>query len=222
MRVCVCVCVYVRVCVCVTERERERGGFAIFPNPCHCPTITRPCYPPLRLAATPPENHIILASHRPDPDSGRSPLRELAIPNSGLQVLHPKSSYPDGTSRPYVERHTAKLKALCGTILVTYHPAMEGERNLRSPSCGYTSVDKTTCVDNHMSVLFSNKVFQRLFCKFQLPHTSVNLSFTITNMGNRLTDRCENRLLQNDFTNTFCEIRSLNVTECAWIVLILG
>ena len=30
------------------------------------------------------------------------------------------------------------------------------------------------------------------FCRSQLPHKSVNLSFTITNMQNKLTDLCGN------------------------------
>ena len=36
----------------------------------------------------------------------------------------------------------------------------------------------------------------------------VNLSFTDTNMKNKLTNLCGNRLLQNDFENTLCEIRA--------------
>ena len=40
----------------------------------------------------------------------------------------------------------------------------------------------------------------------QCPHKSVNLSFIITNVKNKATDLCENWLLQNDCTNTFCEI----------------
>jgi hypothetical protein len=33
----------------------------------------------------------------------------------------------------------------------------------------------------------------------------VNVSFTSTNIKNKLTDLCGNRLLQNDFNNTLCE-----------------
>ena len=38
--------------------------------------------------------------------------------------------------------------------------------------------------------LISHKVFMKPFCRSQLPHKSVNLSFTITNIKNKLTDFC--------------------------------
>ena len=40
------------------------------------------------------------------------------------------------------------------------------------------------------------------------PHKFVDLSCTITNIKNNLTDLCGNRLLQNDVENTLCEIRA--------------
>ena len=54
-----------------------------------------------------------------------------------------------------------------------------------------------------------HKVFSKSCCKNQLPHTSVNLSFTVHNKNNKLRDLSRNRLLQNDFKNTLCEIRLL-------------
>ena len=54
-------------------------------------------------------------------------------------------------------------------------------------------------------MLISHKVFIKSFCKSQSSHKSVNLSFIVTNIKNELTNLCGNRLLPNDFMNTFCE-----------------
>ena len=56
--------------------------------------------------------------------------------------------------------------------------------------------------------LFSQKVSIKPFCKSQLPHKFVSLSFIITNMKNKLTSLCGNRLWQSDFINTFCEMKT--------------
>ena len=53
----------------------------------------------------------------------------------------------------------------------------------------------------------SQKVFIKWFCKSLFPHKSVSLSFIITNTKNTLMNLCGNRLLQDDFINTSCEIR---------------
>ena len=45
------------------------------------------------------------------------------------------------------------------------------------------------------------------FKRSQFLHKSVNLSFIITNIKNKLTDLCGNWLLQNDFIIAFCEIK---------------
>ena len=45
---------------------------------------------------------------------------------------------------------------------------------------------------DHVAKLIAHKVFLRSFCKIQLPHKSINLSTTITNMNNKLTDLCGN------------------------------
>ena len=56
--------------------------------------------------------------------------------------------------------------------------------------------------------LSHRKYVKKSFCGSQSPHKFVNLSFNITNIRNEMTDLCENRLVQNDFINTFCEIRT--------------
>jgi len=53
----------------------------------------------------------------------------------------------------------------------------------------------------------SNNVFLKSIGRSQLPHKSVNVSFTITHKKNTLTNSCGNRLSKNDFRNTVCEIR---------------
>ena len=56
--------------------------------------------------------------------------------------------------------------------------------------------------------LISRKVFSQSVCKSQLPHKSANLSFTVTNIKNKLTGLCENGHLQNDLKNTLFEVRT--------------
>ena len=55
--------------------------------------------------------------------------------------------------------------------------------------------------------LISHEVFLESFSRIQIPHKSVDLSFTITSIKNELMDLCGNQLLHNDDINTFCEIR---------------
>ena len=61
---------------------------------------------------------------------------------------------------------------------------------------------KVTCI------LISHKVFIKSSCKNQFPHKSFNLSVILVIVKDTLMDLCGNRNLQNDFMNTFCEIRS--------------
>ena len=56
------------------------------------------------------------------------------------------------------------------------------------------------------SSLISHKAFLKSRCRSQLLHKSDNVSSTITNIKNSLTDMCGNRLLLNDFRNTLCEM----------------
>ena len=65
----------------------------------------------------------------------------------------------------------------------------------------------------------SIKVLLKPFCRSQLPHRSVNLSFTITNLENKLTDLYGNRLLQNDFEYTLCEINLVGLPQQMEITL---
>ena len=62
----------------------------------------------------------------------------------------------------------------------------EGEENGSSDEDEETGVLRvgTLTVDT----VLSQRVFIKSFCKSQFPHKSVNLSFTITNMMNKLTD----------------------------------
>ena len=62
----------------------------------------------------------------------------------------------------------------------------------------------------HRDVI-SHKVFFKSICISQLPQKSVNLSFTIIYMQNKLTNLCGNWHLQNDFKNALCEMRTCAV-----------
>ena len=57
-----------------------------------------------------------------------------------------------------------------------------------------------------ISYLTENEL--KSFCKSQFLHKLVNLSFSITDSKNELTDLCGNKLLQSGFINTYCEIIS--------------
>jgi len=61
--------------------------------------------------------------------------------------------------------------------------------------------------------LISQRVFSKSFCKRQFPHKFVNLFFVlvIVKIKDQSTILCGNRLLQNDFMNTFCEINTLTL-----------
>ena len=50
--------------------------------------------------------------------------------------------------------------------------------------------------------VISQKLFTKSFCRSQFPHKSVNLSFIMANINNKLTDLCVNGLLQNDFLHS--------------------
>ena len=50
----------------------------------------------------------------------------------------------------------------------------------------------------------SHTVFFKSICRSQLPHKSVNVSFIISDIQNKLTDLGGNRLLQNDVNFVLC------------------
>ena len=54
--------------------------------------------------------------------------------------------------------------------------------------------------------LFAQKVFIPSFCNSPFTHKSVISPFVITDVENTLTDLYGNLILQNNFSNTFCEI----------------
>jgi hypothetical protein len=56
------------------------------------------------------------------------------------------------------------------------------------------------------SKLIARKMFVKSFCENHFPHKSVNLFFT--HDKDELTDLWGNGLLQNNFTNTLCEIKA--------------
>ena len=56
------------------------------------------------------------------------------------------------------------------------------------------------------SMIHLTEIVHEPYYRGQLPKKSVNLSFTIANINNTLTDLCGYRLLQTDFQNTLCEI----------------
>ena len=53
-------------------------------------------------------------------------------------------------------------------------------------------------------------MFIEPFFRSQFLHGTVKLFFILMIMNNKLRDLCGNWLLQNDFINTFCEIRLLH------------
>ena len=52
------------------------------------------------------------------------------------------------------------------------------------------------------------KDFTKSFCKSKFSHKSVNVLFIFVIVKDKLTNLCGNRLLQNDFIDTFCEMKS--------------
>ena len=69
-------------------------------------------------------------------------------------------------------------------------------------------------IRNPCTILISQKVFIRSFCKRQFPHKSVNLSFIITNVTNKLTDLCGEWLLKNDFGKRFSIRKPCTIHVC--------
>jgi len=51
---------------------------------------------------------------------------------------------------------------------------------------------------NPTSIFISHEVFLKLFCRSQLPHKFVNISFAITNIKNKLTDLWGSRLSKSN------------------------
>ena len=80
------------------------------------------------------------------------------------------------------------------------------KRETRNAKCGLVRG-----VSRDGLAFISQEVFIKSFGKSQFPHKFGNLSFIIINTKNKLTDLCGNQLLQNDFIDTFCEIKTLAV-----------
>ena len=64
---------------------------------------------------------------------------------------------------------------------------------------------------HNLDLWFDENVFTEcindFFLESHLPHNNINLSFSIANIKNRLTDLCGNRDLQNEFENSLREIK---------------
>ena len=61
-------------------------------------------------------------------------------------------------------------------------------------------------VRSRFRIYLTEYIYQKVLGS-QLPYTIVNLFLILVIVQGTLTNMCENRLLQNDFINTFCEIR---------------
>ena len=59
------------------------------------------------------------------------------------------------------------------------------------------------------STLISHRVFILSICRSRPPHKSINLSYTIIDIKDELTDWCGNGLLQNVVANNLCEMNSV-------------
>ena len=67
-----------------------------------------------------------------------------------------------------------------------------------------------------VNCLISHNVFLKTLCESQFPDKRVNLFLISEIVKDKLTDLCGNRLLQNDFINTFCEIKTGADQSTVW------
>jgi hypothetical protein len=113
--------------------------------------------------------------------------------------VDPKSEFPTTSEFPaQLPTHTSPSRWT--TCSLQPQPWTPDPQNLVKiePNMGPALSDK----------LILHKVFLKLFCPGQLPHQSVCLSFTITNIKNKSTDLCKNWHLQNECDNTLCDIKT--------------
>ena len=68
-------------------------------------------------------------------------------------------------------------------------------------------------VERKASEPIPQKVFIQSFLTSQFPQKPVNLFFVLVIVKDKLTNLCGNGLLQDDFTNTFCEIRAARTLD---------
>jgi hypothetical protein len=91
------------------------------------------------------------------------------------------------------------MNTLCQIKICTTHPGCQ----LETRPCRCRSQIQ---IRSHQEFM-SQRVFIQSLCRSQFTHKSVNWSFIITHVKNKLTDWCGNWLLQIDFLRTRCEIR---------------
>ena len=113
-------------------------------------------------------------------------FRDIALkeksPNSGGGA---RTSLPESPCAKYTALHLCRL---LGYLLAREEPEFGGGR---LPPLAY----------------FTESVYAVVLQKSPPPQISQLILYTITNMKNKLTDLCGNRLLHNDFINTFCDIK---------------
>jgi len=125
---------------------------------------------------------------------------------SQLQTPHPKSNTfsihrVPHTVNPVPQRLIPPLAFDCQNLTIRKRvspclpagPSYPGEQRPQTKPC--TTLSHRTCL-------------QIRSCKSQFPHTLDNSSCIITNIKNKLTDLCGNKLWANDFINTVCEIKA--------------
>ena len=61
-------------------------------------------------------------------------------------------------------------------------------------------------ISHRVCKFISHRVFLKSFCRSQLPHTSVNLSSTITNIKNNLLYLCRSWFCSQKVKSSLCEI----------------
>ena len=80
-------------------------------------------------------------------------------------------------------------------------------KRVREPR-GETPENHTEVRVSKRGILSYRKRFQSRFEKVNSHTKFINLSFIITNIKDKMTNLCGNRLLQNNFINIFGEIKS--------------
>ena len=98
-----------------------------------------------------------------------------------LSLSHTQSLFLTHT-HTHTHRHTHYL-SLSHTHSLTHSSSTS---YMRSSTPRWPSPWTFDCHPVSRSILISHKVFLKSFCRSQLPHKSVNLSFTITHTKNKL------------------------------------
>ena len=126
---------------------------------------------------------------------------EQCVPGAELSQSKPPFSYLRGG---YLTARSDKQ-----TTLKTAHTGVFEIDFFLPASCLRASLEKGSRVGaipaHSPAELIPHIVFLNSFCRSQLFNQSVNMSLTITNMMDELTDLCGNWILQNDIKNFLCD-----------------